>query len=255
MGGRGASYWKKNGIDRQREDYSGGMPFDPKEFEDPESEYKDKEFKNLKAQGISTRASTDTINREMLNTQQMQINKIANEYAPYISELTENNEIQLGAKELLRETNGYSVSVQTDEGIKCRLVLSTKMLSDENLKSIVTANVASGWHSQINIEDNYKIRTSTHEMGHVVEFGLFEKMRKKDPLKYGSMTDKNLATEIRNEVKNACREKYNNDNVDVSAYGLTNSMEWFAETFTNLWLADKPTNAALELEEFIRRWD
>lgn len=40
--------------------------------------------------------------------------------------------------------------------------------------------------------------------------------------------------------------------MNISDYSTTNSMEWFAETFTNYILADKPTPVANALGEYLR---
>lgn len=39
--------------------------------------------------------------------------------------------------------------------------------------------------------------------------------------------------------------------MNISDYSTTNSMEWFAETFTNYILADKPTPVANALRDYI----
>ena len=60
---------------------------------------------------------------------------------------------------------------------------------------------------------------------------------------------------VRKEVEEICKNNYTKKsktvNMNISEYSKKNSMEWFAETFTNLHLAEKPTPVALALSEYL----
>lgn len=64
------------------------------------------------------------------------------------------------------------------------------------------------------------------------------------------------------KYKNKYTNNQNNDMIYLSKYsksiklgGTGNDLEWFAETFTNLILAeDKPTPVALALNDYLRRF-
>lgn len=70
----------------------------------------------------------------------------------------------------------------------------------------------------------------------------------------------NLAIKVRNDVEKILKNKYTKHGEDaimnISKYSTTNSMEWFAETFSNLILTDKePTPVAKALDDYIRSFE
>ena len=64
-----------------------------------------------------------------------------------------------------------------------------------------------------------------------------------------------MAIRIKNEVINICKNKYKNNNINLSNYSKTNEREWFAETFTNLELAEEPAPIALALGDYLKEYE
>ena len=69
----------------------------------------------------------------------------------------------------------------------------------------------------------------------------------------------NLQAEIKNEVLKIYQKDFAKDiqfdKIFLSRYSRTNDAEWFAETFTNLQLSDKPEPIALALQKYLRRYE
>ena len=89
----------------------------------------------------------------------------------------------------------------------------------------------------------------------MIEELLFERMRKNNSHDKNYWNDRWLAIKVRKEVEEICKNNYTKKsktvNMNISEYSKKNSMEWFAETFTNLHLAEKPTPVALALSEYL----
>lgn len=112
-------------------------------------------------------------------------------------------------------------------------------------------------------KNNVDVYTVTHEMGHAIENSIIETERVNKHLddsnfqKYLKFKEKR-ETEIFEEVKKIWKNKYTtgeeNDKIFLSKYSshLDNRAEWFAETFTNYRLAEKPAPIALALGEYLK---
>lgn len=102
----------------------------------------------------------------------------------------------------------------------------------------------------------------THELGHAVENGLVSKIAKEKNINlYTNFIEgkKKIEADIKNEVLKIYQKDFDNsinlDKIFLSKYSRTNDAEWFAETFTNLQLADNPSPIAQALDKFLRRYE
>lgn len=68
---------------------------------------------------------------------------------------------------------------------------------------------------------------------------------------------KKMQTEIKNEVlKIYCKDDKNRlSDAFLSEYSTNSDAEWFAETFTNMELSDKPAPIAQALKEYLGRYE
>lgn len=243
----------------QNENYDG----DPVKYDDflkdPETEIQDEQFHELKEVGISTRQSTDNINRIELNKQQEQMEMIAKNYDYIFDDLFA--DIQFGAENLEIGKKGKTAPWHGTKGLELRIVLDSKRLNSEiDTREETFEDIKSNWHVPIDMSDNRNIDvyTITHEMGHALEHCIFEKLLKNNASNSKYYDTRWLAIKVRNEVENIAKNKYTKSNKDVSMnvsrYSSWNSQEWFAETFTNLVLSDRPMPVALALKDYIERF-
>lgn len=266
MGGRGSAYERlvnqllKSQEEqqlKQREEYN-GRPVTIEDFLwDEESEIHDEMFNRLKGVNISTRESTDKVNKYALTINQKEVEFIAKEFDYILNEA--DFEIQLGAEKLSSKTNGQTLPFIDNGKLRLRVVFS-----EDNLNNLAAyrekqiADVKSNWHAPIDIQTNASKYTAIHEMGHVVEWCIFKKIIRNNPTI--SRSQKDLAIKVRNDVEKILKNKYTKPGEDaimnISDYSTMNSMEWFAETFCNLILTDKePIPVAKALDDYIRSFE
>lgn len=264
MGGRGSLYNRlvkeSNNQERnQLEDYSNNERVNPEDFiTDEESEIHDDMFIKLKSLGVSTRESTDNVNRIGLSQQQEQAEILAKEYSRFFEETKQ--DIQFASENIKDpKTGGYTAPLRAG-GLQVRVVLDSKRVNNPTWHSeIIRDSVKGGWHAPIDLSENSNKYTVTHEMGHVVEECVFEKLLKENPNNSKYYDARWVATKVRNDVYEICKNKYTKKgesvNMNISDYSERNSMEWFAETFANLHLSEKPMPVALALSEYLERFD
>lgn len=262
MGGRGSAYGKLvkdlDKIQQEQHERYDGRPVTIEDFLwDEESEIHDEMFNKLKEVKVSTRESTDKVNKYALTINQKEVEFVAKEFDYILNEA--DFEIQLGAEKLNSKTNGQTLPFMDNGKLRLRVVFSEDNLN--NLKAYrekQIADVKSNWHAPIDIQTNASKYTAIHEMGHVVECCIFKKIIRNNPTI--SRSHRDLAIKVRNDVEKILKNKYTKPGKDaimnISKYSTTNSMEWFAETFSNLILTDKePTPVAKALDDYIRSFE
>lgn len=264
MGGRGSKYKRlveesNKRLTEQREDYSNNEPVNPEDFiTDEESLIHNDMFIKLKSLGISTRESTDKINSVGLVQQQEQVEVLAKEYQRFFKEAKQ--DIQFASENIKDpQTGGYTAPLRAG-GLRVRVVLDSKRVNNPTWHDeLIRRSVNDSWHAPIDLKDNAKKYTITHEMGHVVEECIFEKLLKENPNNSKYYDARWVATKVRNDVYEICKNKYTKKgesvNMNISDYSERNSMEWFAETFANLHLSENPMPVALALSEYLERFD
>ena len=262
MGGRGSAYQKLVDKSEKLKQFQGelydGQRVNPDDFiNDVETEIQNDMFHLLKEVGISTRKSTDNVNRQSLSDNQKQAYFIATEFDYILNETK--IDIQLGSENIKnKDTSGYTAPWYKN-GLQLRIVLDNKRLNDpNNAKKEISKAVRETWHVPINIRENSDKYTITHEMGHAIEECLFAKLRKNNSHNPEYNDSRKLAIKIRNEVENILKNNYakygENATMNISEYSRKNSKEWFAETFSNLVLADEPMPVSLALNEYLERF-
>ena len=267
MGGRGSAY--KTALKRhlENEDDNPQVNVDINDFyTDIETEYHNEMFDKLKKYKISVRQSTDDIDDKIFERQEKTVLSIAKKYNKILSYTTELQDIQLGA-EMMNDKKApiaYCLPALKNGRIIQRVVINKKYLQDyDTLINTVNYGIKRGWFVPINQKFNNRDYILTHEFGHAIENSLYEQYMKKNNLYFENNLDynrlrENLAIRIKNEVINICKNKYKNDNINLSNYSKTNEREWFAETFTNLELAEEPAPIALALGDYLKeklKWD
>lgn len=252
MGGRGSAYDRKNEEDLkdieqiQREDYLDGEEVNPMDFiTDEESDIKDEMFTRLKLNNVSMRKSTDDINKSYLTELQKYTEAIAKKYDYILDETISNVQF---AGEYINDSSvgGYTAPLTIMGGLELRFVLNKNLIKD--IKKFEQRNIYSvetKWHSPIDYKEA-RYYTLVHELGHCVESCIISRIQKNS-----NLSDIQIATNIRNEVEKICKTKYKSDIINISKYSRQNSMEWFAETFTNLMLSSKPVSVARALNDYL----
>ena len=251
MGGRGATFSSHT----KHEDDNVLEKAIPIDWDDPESKIHNQIFKILKAKNWSTRESTDSLDEKIINHQQEQINNISSEYSNILKYHT--NEIHFGIQKLSK----YGVlgcvagKYLPNNTWQYKLVLNTSFINKdgEKIRKEIEHSIKTGHNVPINLLRS-KDYVVTHEMGHVIENALYEKLRKENP-KFRNISDKDLALDIKNKIVDRMKKQnYNLQDKDIylSSYAEKNSREWFAETFTDLKLAEKPKQVSLELGKFLK---
>jgi len=256
MGGRGSAYIKHTKSDDNK--------FKPsiELIDDPETEYHNEMFDELKKLKISTRKSTDVIDDKILERQQKQVINIVSKYNSIFEATTKDRELYFQAENISDGALAYCGSSINEKGsIVQRVVIDTKQYKTyDKIVEVVEDGINKKWFVPINTRFKSRDYVITHEFGHAVENSIFEKIkveRKLDNINLKGFTN-TFATKIKNEVIEIWKNKYTTGNIDdkieLSKYSEKNDREWFAETFTNLELADKPKPIALALGEYIRRY-
>ena len=267
MGGRGSAY--KTALKRhlENEDDNPQVNVDINDFyTDIETEYHNEMFDKLKKYKISVRQSTDDIDDKIFERQEKTVLSIAKKYNKILSYTTELQDIQLGA-EMMNDKKApiaYCLPALKNGRIIQRVVINKKYLQDyDTLINTVNYGIKEKEFVAVNQTFNNRDYVLTHEFGHVIENSLFQKYMKKQHLYLNDINDydrlrKNMAIRIKNEVINICQKNYfndkiiNEDNINLSNYSTQNAREWFAETFTNLELAEEPAPIALALGDYLK---
>lgn len=229
-------------------------------LDDPESDIHNDMFKLLKNNNISTRKSTDIIDDVVFKRQQQQVFNISNKYKNILSSTTQAHDIEFGAEDMKGNTLGYCSSGLKNGKVKQRVALDTKQFSNyDKIVKTVNNGVEKGWFVPINIMFKSRDYVVTHEFGHAVENGLITKFKGEKevaPVDWVGFVRQTQA-EIKKDVIKIWRESFatgqKDDIIYLSKYSKQTDGEWFAETFTNLELADKPAPIALALKEYLRR--
>lgn len=267
MGGRGSAY-----IIKQHTSSNDSFPdidtgYKVSDFDtDIETEYHNEMFDELKKYKISVRKSTDDIDDKILERQEKTVLHIVKKYNNLLSLTSEVQDIQLGAESFPNSgVLAYCApSVKNGTTIQ-RVVLNKKQLKDyDKYLKVVDDGIKTKHFVPINQTFNSRDYITTHEFGHAIENAIFEKVKKDNNLYFYTINDysriRNIfATRIKNEVKKICQDKYNNgkilkkEDINLSSYASYNDLEWFAETFTNLELAEKPAPIALALGDYLGR--
>lgn len=255
MGGRGASFQSHvNGGDQIIIGEGGVLGSMEEEKPDPESEIHNKPFLTLKQRKISTRQSTDELtNKELLEPHQRQMASLFDEYNSIYKNVTMNKEVHFKANNEVPGALGWVTTGAQNGKLICNLTLNKRFfqkdkeyISQETEKGISTNNFVSV------DKKNYPKYVVTHEMGHVLENGLINKLARasKD---YKVVTKRNYENKIRDDIMAIYNKKYKTQEskTHLSDYCYENSAEWFAETFTNLKLSSKPAPIALALKEYL----
>lgn len=258
MGGRGAAYLHTKGNDDKQ---LATLSF----FNDPETEYQNQMFHKLKEFNISTRKSTDDIDDKILERQQTQIYNIAKKYNYILKETSSSYDIQFGSENIQDEKIiGFCKPTLINGSIVQRIVLDKKQFSNyDKITKAVEKGVNDGHFVPINTKFKSRDYLITHEFGHGIENSIYEFERKKENkiLNYNNYLEfrEQKAIEIKNKVIEIWEKKYTtgkkDDKVNLSIYSGVNAREWFAETFTNLELAEKPAPIALALKEFLEEFN
>ena len=257
MGGRGSSLAFKH---MQSNDNG---PQIVTNWEDPETLLQNEMFKKLKNQNISTRQSTDDIDDKIFERQQKQVLEIAQKYKKVLQNTTRNEDIQLGGEKISGTTLGYC-SLRYENGeLRQRIVLDKQLYSNyDKIKRTVDSAIRNRQFVPINQMFKSRDYIVTHEMGHAVENGIVAKIVKERNInmQVGLLRSiNNLQAEIKNEVLKIYQKDFAKDiqfdKIFLSRYSRTNDAEWFAETFTNLQLSDKPEPIALALQKYLRRYE
>lgn len=260
MGGRGSAYLHT----RQEDDKPVKSITDIGFFDDPESEYHNEMFDKLKENKISTRQSTDDIDDKILARQQEQIYNISTKYKNILSETNSSYDIQFGS-EIIKDEKilGFCQPTILNGSIVQRIVLDKKQFVNyDKVTGAVFKGIKDGQFVPINVKFKLRDYLITHEFGHGVENSIYEFERKK---RFKKLTSENysefrdeIASEIKNDVIKIWKNKYTtgieDDKIELSKYSKTNDREWFAETFTNLELAERPAPIALALKEYLERY-
>lgn len=261
MGSRGAKYYRERTDDIEKKYRQEFHLITDEDSIDPESERTSYElFRKLKETNFSTRKSTDKHQLYSLEDHQQQIYDLSNKYKKQLDIKNQKYEFELRSA----NTNAYGYQYDAyDENLNpsIRLVLRNKLIYDtEDYVSNEKKDISINWHTKVD-DNKVHLYTTTHEFGHVLESSIIHKHIKRENKKITSdeiqklKTD--LATRIKNQVINICKQKYKDDNIYVSDYAEKDDdpFEFFAETFTNLELSSQPKKIAIALNDFLQGED
>lgn len=267
MGGRGSAY-----IVKQHTSSNDSFPdidtgYKVSDFDtDIETEYHNEMFDELKKYKISVRKSTDDIDDKILERQEKTVLSIAKKYNKLLSLTSDVQDIQLGAEKF--PSSGVlaycAPNIKNGTTIQ-RVVLNKKYLKNyDKYLEVVDYGIKTKQFVPVNQTFNSRDYILTHEFGHAIENAVFEKVKKDNNLYFYTISDYSrlsdiFATRIKNEVIKICQDKYKNgkmlkkEDINLSSYASNDDFEWFAETFTNLELAEKPAPIALALGDYLGR--
>ncbi len=256
MGGRGASFQShiNSGDNIIIDDGNGTIGGMEEEKDDPESEIHNKPFLSLKDRKFSTRQSTDDLtNKELLEPHQNQMKNLLDDYKSIYSHITFKDEVHLKSNNSRPRAFGWVRTGAEDGKLVCNLTLNHRFYAagkehiEEETRKAISVN-----HFVKVDKNNCSKYVVTHEMGHVLENALINKLARasKEPK---TATMSSYASKIRSDVIDIYNSKYktNGSSVSLSRYSGTNDYEWFAETFTNLKLSSKPEPIALAMKEYL----
>ena len=256
MGGRGSSLAYKH---MNAEDDG---PIRITNWNDPESLLQNEMFKKLKENKVSTRESTDSIDDKTFERQQQQVLDVVKKYNKALANTTRKEDIQLGGEVLTGNTLGYCSTVVENGELRQRIVLDKRQFKNyDKIAKTVTRGVQNKHFVPINTMFKSRDYIVTHELGHAVENGIMVKLAEENHIKKEAFFEhkNDLAAKIKNEVIKIYQKEFAKDNnfdkIFLSKYSRKNDREWFAETFTNLQLADKPEPIAQALQKYLRRYE
>lgn len=236
---------------------------------DTETEYHNEMYDKLKALKVSVRQSTDDLDDKILERQEKTVYNVVNKYNKIISYTTELQDLQLGA-DTIKSKRGddvpiaYCLPMLKNGQITQRVVINKNYYKNyDDIVSTINYGIKNKRFVPIDQKFNTRDYTLTHEFGHAIENGLYQKTLKANNifLEHNLQLKtyiENTAIKIKDEVKKICQQKYNNgkiltqDEIYLSEYSKKNAREWFAETFTNLELAEKPAPIALALGDYLK---
>lgn len=274
MGGRGSAYETKlkkhiNFQDDMPQNNSNIVIDKLKILQDTETEYHNEMFDELKKYKISVRKSTDDLDDKILERQEKTVYNVVKKYNKIISYTTELQDLQLGAEEIKAKRGqdvpiAYCLPMLKNGQITQRVVINKDYYKNyDDIVSTIKYGIKNKHCVPINENFNTRDYILTHEFGHAIENGLYQKNLKNNNIFFNHELQlktytENTAIKIKDEVKKICQQKYNNgkiltqDEIYLSKYSKKNAREWFAETFTNLELADNPAPIALALGDYLK---
>lgn len=204
---------------------------------------------------FSTRESTDKFELSKLTPYQRKLIEFNQTYK--LSFLKSESELQFSSYRLNGAYGAMQIIKRNEnKNFTIRLTLDSYWLNNPETyfknKMFAIAHHESAYVDKNNI----MFYTLAHEYGHLVEEDIIKRRfnkHKDTGIDYSNFRDLE-ATRIKNEVVKIYKKRYNNDDIYLSTYANEGGdFEWFAETFTNLQLADKPAPIALALDEYLRR--
>lgn len=148
---------------------------------------------------------------------------------------------QYRIKKLGNSVGGQFVYGIYDDSIKdLDINLNYFQYDEKDSKELLKNGMESGWKVNVKGENakiiNQNIYTLIHEMGHSVDYRLFEQKYHKKGDRYNFWSDYNVDNDFLNKEYGS-----------PSQYGKTNAAERFAECFVDLCLSDNPTEASKEM--------
>lgn len=132
----------------------------------------------------------------------------------------------------ITDPNGFIAAVATtDANTSQLLVLNTSYFdSVSTITATQRKGESSGFFSQTDGSILSSVRYAvTHEYGHMLENSLYNNAKANGY----SGTSRQYATKVKDQVLSIATSRYGARQSDVSSYGTNNSMEFFAEAFTN----------------------
>lgn len=257
MGGRGTSYNNPDGIKgRQKENYKTGSSKWVDNAVKDAKETKRLPFKTdgtmkLNKEKIKVYDTTDPIAEGILKINLGKVKELQKvmdiNYGIKTKKILDNEKTEL--KFFGGKSDGNSIAVYFDNNI----VFNIKKYNNiENIKALINRQMASQHFAKVD-NRNTTSYTVTHEFGHFVQDAIIKNRLEKKGLQYNLVTEREEAQVIRKEILKINKEKYGNNDASVSRYGLTNSMEFFAEAFTESQLSSNKTTIAKAMNDFLKQ--
>lgn len=259
MGGRGATL-----ITQSKREDEGTLIQDERlkkmlQSDDPETEYHNGMFRVLKRLGWSTRQSTDKNQDVKLMDQQDVVRDITKEYSKFFKNTVDDNEIRLRSLPLQKVGVLGVCWAPPDklhrDKLQMHIAIDKKYIDSSFAEKYQKISGRDNFNVPIHYLNSDKYVT-THEMGHALENSILYKKHNNYYTAF-NMNKKLDANVIKDDVvKLAERElhrKLTDQEIHLSEYSRKNSREWFAETFTNLELANEPEPIAKALKLYLER--